>query len=667
MKLLNEILGTKYPIIQGGMANIATGEFAAACSNAGALGLIGAGGMKDVDTLRAHIRRCKELTDKPFGVNIMLMHPQADEFAQLCGGRRRARRHHRRGQPRQVRAHVERRRHQGHPRGGSCGAGKASGQGLGVDAVIAEGTESGGHVGEMTTMALVPQVVDAVSVPVIAAGGMADGRQLAAAFALGACGVQVGTCLLVSEECPVHANYKAALLRAKDSDTIVTGRIGGTPVRVLKNRMSREYVRQEKAGADKMELEKYTLGSLRRAVFEGDTATGSLMAGQVAGMLHEIRPVAAILDELWADGVPAHESAGRIMLTLAGRALAVPILQGGMGVGVSLGGLAGAVAACGGMGCISTADTGYREPDFEKDPVSANRRALAEEIKKAKEIAGGAGIVAINAMVATQNYADAVKTAVEAGVDAIVSGAGLPLELPGLVGKADVALAPIVSSGRAAKLILRRWAKAFGRTADFVVIEGCKAGGHLGFAEEDLLAGKCQTLDEILPEVLAEVKPFEEQFGRAIPVFVAGGVYTGEDMAHYMKQGAAGVQIATRFIPTYECDASQAYKDVLLNASAEDVRIIHSPVGMPGRALNTPLVQKLSEGMRFPPKRCARCLKGCNPAQVPYCITHALIEAVKGNVEEGLFFCGANVGRLDKMRSVRALMDELMNEWRNHQ
>ena len=209
------------------------------------------------------------------------------------------------------------------------------------------------------------------------------------------------------------------------------------------------------------------------------------------------------------------------MLTLAGKPLAVPILQGGMGVGVSLGGLAGAVAACGGMGCISTADTGYREPDFAKDPVGANRRALAAEIKKAKEIANGAGLVAINAMVATQNYADAVKTAVEAGVDAIVSGAGLPLELPGLVEKADVALAPIVSSGRAARLILRRWAKSFGRTADFVVIEGCKAGGHLGFSEEELLAGKCQTLDEILPEVLAEVKPYEEQYGHAIPVFVA--------------------------------------------------------------------------------------------------------------------------------------------------
>ena len=258
-------------------------------------------------------------------------------------------------------------------------------------------------------------------------------------------------------------------------------------------------------------------------------------------------------------------------------------------------------------------------------------------------------------------------TAVEAGVDAIVSGAGLPLELPGLVEKADVALAPIVSSGRAAKLILRRWAKAFNRTADFVVIEGCKAGGHLGFSEEELLAGKCQTLDEILPEVLAEVKPFEAQFGHDIPVFVAGGVYTGEDIAHYTKMGAAGAQLATRFIPTYECDASQTYKDVLLAAKPEDVRIIHSPVGMPGRALATPLVQKLEQGLRFPPKHCARCLKACEPAKVPYCITHALIEAVKGNVEEGLFFCGANVGRLDRMRSVRELMDELMDDWRKHQ
>ena len=296
MKLLNELLGTRYPIIQGGMANIATGEFAAACSNAGALGLIGSGGM-NAEELRANIRRCRKRTDKPFGVNIMLMHPEADTFAQIV-----------------VEEGV---------RVVTTGAGnpgkylpqwKQAGitvipvvsaailarhlEKMGADALIAEGTESGGHVGEMTTMALVPQVVDAVNLPVIAAGGIADGRQMAAALALGACGVQVGTCLLVSEECPIHPNYKAALLKAKDSDTIVTGRIGGTPVRVLKNRMSREYVRQEKAGADKMELEKFTLGSLRRAVFEGDTNTGSLMAGQVCGMLHEIRPVADILAEL---------------------------------------------------------------------------------------------------------------------------------------------------------------------------------------------------------------------------------------------------------------------------------------------------------------------------------------------------------------------------------
>ena len=296
MKLLNEILGTKYPIIQGGMANIATGEFAAACSNAGALGLIGAGGMNP-ETLRENIRQCRHLTDKPFGVNIMLMHPQADEFAQIVidegvkivttGA--------------------------GNP-GKYMAAWKAAGitvipvvaaavlarhlAPLGIDAVIAEGTESGGHVGEMTTMALVPQVVDAVDLPVIAAGGIADGRGLAAALALGACGVQVGTCLLTSTECPIHENYKDALLKARDSDTIVTGRLGGTPVRVLKNRMSREYVRQEKAGVDKAALEQFTLGSLRKAVFDGDTVNGSLMAGQAAGLLHEVRPVAQILDEM---------------------------------------------------------------------------------------------------------------------------------------------------------------------------------------------------------------------------------------------------------------------------------------------------------------------------------------------------------------------------------
>ena len=301
MKKLNELLGTEFPIIQGGMANIATGEFAAACSNAGALGVIATGGMLEADLLRKQIRICKSLTDKPFGVNLMLMNPCADEMAQII---------------------IEEGVQVVTTGAGSPGkyipAWKAAGIKVlpvvaasilakrlvnqGADAIIAEGMESGGHVGEMTTMALVPQVIDTVDVPVIAAGGIADGRQAAAAFALGACGIQVGTCLLASEECPIHENYKAALLKAKDSDTIVTGRSVGAPVRVLKNRMSREYVRQEKAGADKMELEKYTLGSLRRAVFEGDTTTGSLMAGQVAGMLHEVRPVADILNDLWEGG-----------------------------------------------------------------------------------------------------------------------------------------------------------------------------------------------------------------------------------------------------------------------------------------------------------------------------------------------------------------------------
>ena len=338
-----------------------------------------------------------------------------------------------------------------------------------------------------------------------------------------------------------------------------------------------------------------------------------------------------------------------------------------MGVGVSLGGLAGAVAASGGMGCISTADTGFREPDFLKKPFDANLRALKKEIRRAKELAHGAGMIAVNAMVATRQYAQAVQAAAEAGADAIISGAGLPLDLPGLVSRSDVALAPIVSSARAARLICRTWARHYHRAPDFIVIEGCRAGGHLGFAEQDLLDGTCQSLDEILPEVLAVVRPYAEEAGREIPVFVAGGIYTGGDMAHFTAQGAAGVQMATRFIATYECDASQGYKDVLIAAKEEDIRIIHSPVGMPGRALATPLVKQLEAGLRLPPRHCSACIKTCVPSQILYCITHALIQAVEGNVEEGLFFCGANVGRLDRMMHISELMDEVTREWRKHQ
>lgn len=294
---IRDIIKTKYPIIQGGMANIATGEFAAAISNAGGLGLIAAGGMKP-EELRENIDRARQLTDQPFGVNIMLLHPQVDELMEIVIEKKVPVVTTGAGNPGKYIPALKEAGVKVMPVVASVALAQRM-ERLGVDAVIAEGTESGGHVGEMTTMALVPQVVDGVSIPVVAAGGIASGRQMLAAYALGACGVQVGTCLLVSEECPVHQNYKQAVLDASDSDTIVTGRIGGTPVRVLKNRMAREYVRQERAGASKEELEIYTLGSLRKAVFDGNVKEGSLMAGQVAGQLHEIRPAAAILEELY--------------------------------------------------------------------------------------------------------------------------------------------------------------------------------------------------------------------------------------------------------------------------------------------------------------------------------------------------------------------------------
>ena len=351
-------------------------------------------------------------------------------------------------------------------------------------------------------------------------------------------------------------------------------------------------------------------------------------------------------------------------MKLGNRELALPLIQGGMGVGVSMGGLAGAVAAQGAMGTLSTADAGWNEPDFAAHPQQANLRALRREVQRAKRLAAGAGLVAVNAMVATRQYADSVRTALEAGADAIVSGAGLPLELPALAEGFEALLAPIVSGPRAAQLICRTWEKRYGRVPDFVVLEGCQAGGHLGFEEADLLSGRCTPLSRLIPEVLAALRPFEEKFGRAIPLFCAGGVATGAEMARCTRLGAAGAQLATRFIATEECDAGQGYKDVLLAARPEDLRIIHSPVGMPGRAVNSPLVQRLAAGMRQPPAHCSGCIKSCRPAETPFCITRALIEAVKGNWEEGLFFSGSRVDLVDRMRTVPDLIDELMKEWR---
>lgn len=309
MQKLNEMLGTEFPFIQGGMANIATAEFAAACSNAGGLGVIASGGIFEAEKLRAQIRLCRSLTDKPFGVNLMLMNPCADDMAKVIAEENVPVVTTGAGNPgKYIRLWKEAGVRVIPVVAASILAKRLEKEG--ADAIIAEGTESGGHVGEMTTMALVPQVADAVQIPVIAAGGIADGRQLAAAFALGACGAQVGTCLLVSSECPIHENYKMALLKAKDSDTVVTGRSIGGPVRALKNKMTRQYLSLEKQGAALEELEKCTLGGLRRAVFEGDVETGSLMAGQVAGMLHEIKPVRQIFEELYAGGKAALEKAG---------------------------------------------------------------------------------------------------------------------------------------------------------------------------------------------------------------------------------------------------------------------------------------------------------------------------------------------------------------------
>lgn len=304
---LNEILGIKYPFVQGGMANIGTGKFAATVSNAGGLGLVAAGGMT-AEILRKEIQIAQEKTDKPFGVNLMLMHPEANEMAEIIAESGVKIVTTGAGNPKKYISMWKEKGILIIPVVSSVALAKRM-EAEGVDALVAEGTESGGHVGEMTTMTLVPQIVDAVSIPVIAAGGIADGRQLVAAYALGACGVQLGTSLLAATECPIHENYKAAVLKAKDNQTIVTGRIAGTPVRIIKNQMAREYVAKEKQGVDKMELEIYTLGALKKAVFEGDIKSGSLMAGQVVGQISEIRPIKEIFNQL-------NHEANEVMKTL---------------------------------------------------------------------------------------------------------------------------------------------------------------------------------------------------------------------------------------------------------------------------------------------------------------------------------------------------------------
>ena len=339
--------------------------------------------------------------------------------------------------------------------------------------------------------------------------------------------------------------------------------------------------------------------------------------------------------------------------------LEVPIIQGGMGVGISLGNLAGHVAKNGGMGVISTAHPGYRAEDFEKNPTEVNKRELAKEIQKAKEIAKGKGMVAINAMVAITDYAQMVEVAIKNKIDAIISGAGLPMNLPGFVKGTKVKIAPIVSSGKAARLICKTWDRRYHVAPDFVVIEGSEAGGHLGFHKEDVLNKTTAKLADIFKEVKETLQPFVEKYQKEIPIFVAGGVYDADDIKQFMDLGADGVQMATRFICSEECDADIKYKEAFINAKKEDIEIVKSPVGMPGRAIMTKLTERLKNDERIPVKRCYNCLVPCDVKTTPYCISSALINAAKGNLDEGLVFSGSNGYRNDKIVSVKELMDEL--------
>lgn len=337
----------------------------------------------------------------------------------------------------------------------------------------------------------------------------------------------------------------------------------------------------------------------------------------------------------------------------------IPIIQGGMGVGVSGYRLSSAVANEGGIGVISGVQIGYREPDFETNTKEANMRALKKEIRKAREISPR-GILGVNLMVAINNYEDMVKTCLEEAVDIIISGAGLPSSLPKIVEGSSVKIAPIVSSAKAASVITKQWHKKYNRIPDIVIVEGPEAGGHLGFHLEEINEKKLK-LEEIIPEVIEVLKPFEEEYGRKIPIIAAGGIYTGENIAKFLKIGASGVQMATRFVATEECDAHINYKKAYINSREEDIRIIKSPVGLPGRAIKNKFISQV-EKERIAPNKCYNCLKKCNPKDTPYCISKALIEAVKGNIEEGLIFTGSSAYKIENITTVKELMKELITD-----
>jgi nitronate monooxygenase len=338
----------------------------------------------------------------------------------------------------------------------------------------------------------------------------------------------------------------------------------------------------------------------------------------------------------------------------------IPIIQGGMGIGVSLSRLASAVANAGGVGIMAGVQMGFNEPDFYADSQAANERALRKHIRQARTLSPE-GVIGINIMTAINHYRETVQAAVEEKIDLIISGAGLPTELPGLVEGSDTKIAPIVSSGKAAALIAKMWDRRHGRAPDLVIVEGPEAGGHLGFSPEELRRDPPVKLETLVRDVLEALKATEEKYRKKIPVIAAGGIFDGGDIARFLKLGAAGVQMATRFVATDECDAPLSFKQAYLNAGKEDIDLVQSPVGMPGRAVINSFIAR-TQHERVPSHHCSNCLKPCNPKETPYCISDALMASVMGNLEEGLIFTGSNAWRLTELVPVRKLMAQLVEE-----
>ncbi|MCB6202650.1 NAD(P)H-dependent flavin oxidoreductase [Extibacter muris] len=339
----------------------------------------------------------------------------------------------------------------------------------------------------------------------------------------------------------------------------------------------------------------------------------------------------------------------------------VPVIQGGMGVGISLGGLAGAVAREGGIGIISAAQIGFKEPDFDRNALEANLRAIPNEYDKAREAAPH-GVIGFNIMVAMRHYEAYVRAAIEAGADLIISGAGLPTELPKIAGDSEVKLAPIVSTDKSAQVILKYWDRKYKRVPDLLVIEGPKAGGHLGFTREQLELFGGDSYDAEILRIMDTVKGYEDKYDQKIPVALAGGIETSDQAAHAFSLGADAIQVASRFVTTEECDADIRYKEVYLGAGKEDIVIVKSPVGMPGRAIRNAFMERVASGERIPHSPCHGCLHKCSPDEIPYCITDALIHAARGEVEDALLFCGANAYKADRIETVKEVIDSLLPE-----